>query len=352
MPELSYPDVKAAAGRIAGRTRPLAVAPVEPGWYGTGAAEVWLALEFMQHTGSFKARGAQNFLQAHREAGSLPEAGVTIASGGNAGLACAWAAQQQGVRATVFLPATAPAVKVARLRSYGAEVRLVGVEYAEALAACEEYAAASGALASHAYDHPLIAAGAGTLLTELLERLPALDTVVLSVGGGGLFAGVATAAREHGVHVVAVEPEGSRALHAALEAGGVVDVPVDSVAADALGARRASAAALAAARHDGVTSLLVPDAEITRARRALWDDRRLAVEHAAATALAALGSATYRPAEGERIAVVLCGSNTDPADLTAGQSQGRKPLVDRGPAGGGWAHDDNSDHRGQQGPRP
>ncbi|AUG80649.1 threonine dehydratase [Kitasatospora sp. MMS16-BH015] len=317
MPELSYPDVKAAAGRIAGRTRPVALAPVEAGWYGTGAAEVWLALEFMQHTGSFKARGAQNFLQAHREAGSLPEAGVTIASGGNAGLACAWAARSQGVRATVFLPANAPAVKVAKLRSYGAEVRLVGAEYAEALAACEEYAAASGALASHAYDHPLIAAGAGTLLEEIRAGLPGLDTVVLSVGGGGLFAGVATAAREHGVRVVTVEPEGSRALHAAVTAGQVVDVPVVSVAADALGARRASAAALAAARHESVRAVLVPDHEIVRARQALWDDRRLAVEHAAGTALAALGAGAYRPTAGERLAVVLCGSNTDPRDLTA-----------------------------------
>nr|WSZ98570.1 threonine/serine dehydratase [Streptomyces sp. NBC_00857] len=342
MYDLTHGDIKAATDRIAGRTRPIALAPAfDLGSgidLGTGVdstdpepAQVWLALEYLQHTGSFKARGAQNFLQAHRDAGTLPDAGVTIASGGNAGLACAWAARRQGATATVFLPRTAPPVKVARLRSYGADVRLVGTGYAEALAACEEFAAATGALASHAYDLPLIAAGAGTLMEEIHQRLPDLDTVVVAVGGGGLFAGVATAARHHGVRVVAVEPENCRALNAAIEAGHPVDTPVDSVAADSLGAPRASAMALRAAQQDGVQSVLVSDTEIVRARQSLWDDRRIAVEHAAATALAALtgptgsdgptgsapdgsgprGSGPYRPGPGEKICVVLCGANTD-----------------------------------------
>ncbi|MCF3101851.1 serine/threonine dehydratase [Streptomyces roseoverticillatus] len=309
MHDLTYGDVEKAAARIAGRTRPVAVTPAGPG-------RAWLALEFMQHTGSFKARGAWNFLAAHREAGTLPPAGVTIASGGNAGLACAWAARQQGLPATVFLPGNAPQVKVDRLRGYGADVRLAGTEYAEALAACEEFARTTGALASHAYDHPLIAAGAGTLLDEIRAAVPGLDTVVVAVGGGGLFAGVAAAARHHGIRTVAVEPAGSRALHAALEAGHVVDVTVDSVAADALGARRVSETALAAARHADVTSLLVPDEAVTAARQALWDERRIAVEPAGATALAALTpGGPYVPAEDETVTVVLCGANTDPADL-------------------------------------
>jgi threonine dehydratase len=315
---LTYADVVAAAERVAGRVRPVAVARTGADDVGVAGADVRLALELMQHTGSFKARGAQNFLQAHREAGTLPEAGVTIASGGNAGLACAWAARQQGVRATVFLPAAAPEVKVSRLRRLGADVRLVGSEYAEALAACGEFAAASGALASHAYDHPLVAAGAGTLFEEILGQVPGLDTVVVAVGGGGLFAGVATAARHHGVRTVAVEPEGCRALNASLEAGRVVDVPVDSVAADSLGARRTSEMALEAAQHDDVTSVLVPDAAIVAGRQLLWDERRLAVEHGAATALAALTAGTYRPTAGERVCVVLCGANTDVAELAPG----------------------------------
>ncbi|MEU7161616.1 threonine/serine dehydratase [Streptomyces chrestomyceticus] len=313
MSSISYDDVQAAAGRIAGDVRPVTVAPVDPG--GFGAGEGWLAYEFTQHTGSFKARGAANFIAAHREGGTLPEAGVVIASGGNAGLACAWAAGRHGVRATVFLPETAPPVKVARLRLLGADVRQVGTEYAAALEASREHAVRSGALEAHAYDHPLIAAGAGTLLEEIRAALPGLDTVVVAVGGGGLFSGVAAAAHHHGVQVVAVEPENCRALNAAIEAGRVVDVPVDSVAADSLGARRASRMALDWALRAEAVSLLVPDEAIVAARRSLWDDRRLAVEHGTAAALAALRSGAYRPAPGERVCVVVCGANTDPSDL-------------------------------------
>ena len=141
MAQLTYRDIEHAAKRISGHVRPVAVTPAQPTTTADGASyELFFALEFMQHTGSFKARGAQNFLQAHLEAGSLLDAGVTIASGGNAGLACAWAAGEQKVPATVFLPETAPAVKVNRLRGFGARVELVGQEYAEEIgrASCRE----------------------------------------------------------------------------------------------------------------------------------------------------------------------------------------------------------------------
>ncbi|MFE2735467.1 threonine/serine dehydratase [Streptomyces sp. NPDC059349] len=317
---IAFNDVRAAADRIAGHTRPLVVAPLgDRAFDGAfGEAEGWLALEFMQHTGSFKARGAYNFVRSHIEAGLMPDAGVVIASGGNAGLACAWAAARHSVQATVFVPEAAPAVKVDRLRRLGATVRQVGSEYAEALAASQKYAAESGALESHAYDHPLIAAGAGTVMEELVQALPGVDTVLVAVGGGGLFTGIAASAREHGVRVVAVEPEHCCALHSALQAGAVVDVPVDSVAADSLGARRTSEMALEWAGKDHVRSVLVTDEAIVSARQALWDDRRLAVEHAAATTLAAVTSGVYTPAPGERVAVILCGANTDPGDLTRG----------------------------------
>ena len=315
MHHLSYGDVKIAADRVAGGVRPVTVARADAG--AAPEYELFFALEFMQHTGSFKARGALNFLLAHREHGELPDAGVTLASGGNAGLACAWAARGLGVPATVFLPETAPQVKVDRLRSYGADVRLVGTEYAEAAAACETFAADTGASQSHAYDHPLIAAGAGTLVEEIRSQVPLVDTVVVSVGGGGLFAGVAAAAQHHGVRVVAVEPERCRALNAALEAGRVVDVDVDSVAADALGARRATPMALAAAGHRNMRSVLVADEDVVAARRGLWVRYRLAVENAAATAVAAVGGegAAYVPSAGERVVVVLCGGNADPGEL-------------------------------------
>ncbi|GAA1576172.1 threonine/serine dehydratase [Actinomadura kijaniata] len=319
---LGYADIRSAAERIRGRVRPVAVAPMEDGppSRAQGAGRTWLALEYMQHTGSFKARGAVNFLLAHGREGALPEAGVTIASGGNAGLACAWAAAALQVRATVFLPASAPAVKVARLRAYGAEVRLVEGEYADAASACAGFARESGALTSHAYDDPHVAAGAGTLLDEIRDQVPELDTVLVAVGGGGLFAGVATAARHHGIRAVAVEPEGCRALHAALEAGDVVDVPVDGVAADALGARRATRLALHAARRGDTRSVLVRDRDIVRARRTLWEERRIVTEPGGATALAALlspGDGGYAPHPDENIAIVLCGANTDPATLVA-----------------------------------
>lgn len=319
MAAIQHVDVKAASDRIAGHTRPVVLAPAASAASAASGteAEVWLALEFLQHTGSFKARGAANFAAAHREAGTLPAAGIVIASGGNAGLACAWAAARHGVRANVFVPETAPGVKVAALRAQGAVVHQVGREYAEALDASHRFAEETGALASHAYDHPLIAAGAGTLMTEIHALLPGVDTVVVAVGGGGLFAGVTAAAAHLGVRVVAVEPENCRALNAAIEAGQVVDVPVQSVASDSLGARRASPAALELARGGDVRSVLVPDDAVVAARQSLWDDRRLAVEHAAGTAMAALASGAYEPAPGERVCVVLCGANTDPSGLTA-----------------------------------
>ena len=319
MNALTYADVEAASERIAGLVRLVAVARADPSEVeaagAEGQCEVYFALEFMQHTGTFKARGAQNFIETHRAAGTLPEAGITIASGGNAGLACAWAARDQGIPATVFLPSSAPRVKIERLRGFGADVRLVGAEYAEALAACQDFAATAGALPSHAYDHPLIAAGAGTLMEEIHRQIPDLDTVVVAVGGGGLFAGVATAAQHYGIRTIAVEPENCRAL----EAGLPVDVAVDSVAADSLGARRVSRMALRAAQHDMSRSVLVPDSGIVRARQSLWDNHRLAVEHGAGTALAGLLSpGGYRPADGEKVCVVLCGANTDPSDLVQG----------------------------------
>lgn len=316
---LTYAEIEAAVQRIGDGTRQVAVTTADPGLVRAEDGKdckVFLALEFMQHTGTFKARGALNFIRAQHDAGSLPDAGITIASGGNAGLACAWAAGQHGTPATVFVPEKAPLVKVRRLERYGADVRLVGTEYAEALAACQEFAAATGALMSHAYDHPLIAAGAGTLLPEIREQIPDLDVVVVAVGGGGLFAGVATAAQHFGITTIAVEPENCRALNAALEADRVVDVTVDSIASDSLGARRTSKMALHAAQHPSVRSVLVADTEIAATRRALWDHRRVAVEYGASTALAGLlGPTGYRPASAEKICVVLCGANTDPSDL-------------------------------------
>lgn len=308
MAELGLTQVAEAAARLAGRIRRVPVSRLNP--------DTLLVHEYLQHTGSFKARGALNLISMHQAVGTLPATGVCIASGGNAGLACAWAAGAAGITATVFVPTTVPAVKLARLRGYGAEVRLTGQEYADAAAACQEYAEQSGTLLSHAYDNPLIAAGAGTCAAELLEQAD-VDTILVAVGGGGLLAGTIAATAAAGTRVVAVEPTNCRALNAALAAGGPVDVRPDSVAADSLGARRVSDLAYRLADQPRVRSVLVDDREIVAARAMLWRDWRIAVEHGGATALAGLLAGSYRPEAAERVAIVLCGANTDPADLAS-----------------------------------
>jgi threonine dehydratase len=313
-------DIDRAVLRIRGRVRRTPLQLVDPGdaWLPGGGA---LKLELLQHTGTFKPRGAFNRILAARESGELdPDVGIVVASGGNAGLANAYAAAQVGVPATVFVPTIASPVKVRRLREYGATVVARGSEYAEAYDAAVEHVAESGAVLCHAYDQPEICAGAGTLGVELLEQLAEtgreVDTVLVAVGGGGLMAGVATAL-EGVAAVVGVEPFTAPTLHDALAAGEPVDVAVSGVAADSLGARRLGSIAWETARRTGVRSVLVEDAEITDARRQVWERYRLVLETGAAAPVAALLSGRFRPAEGERVAVVLCGANTDPSDLTA-----------------------------------
>lgn len=305
-------DVEAARERIAGRVRRTPLLDVGDAFGGTG----WFKLELLQHTGTFKARGAFNRILGAAEDGSLDlSVGIVVASGGNAGLANAFAARELGVPATVFVPETAPPVKVDLLRTYGAEVVLRGSEYAAAHDAAIAHARTTGAVYCHAYDQPATAAGAGTLGLEVLEDLHgAVDTVVVAVGGGGLMAGVA-AATEGQARVVGVEPMTIPTLHTALAEGGPTDVSVSGVAADSLGARRLGDIAHAVAVRTGVQSVLVSDDDIVAARRLLWDHYRLVVEHGAAAALAALTSGAYVPSPDERLVVVLCGANTDPATL-------------------------------------
>ncbi|MEV7097804.1 threonine/serine dehydratase [Amycolatopsis sp. NPDC051045] len=302
---ISTADVERAAARIEGRIRRTPVFAADDG--------VWFKLEQVQHTGSFKARGAFNRILA---AGELSAAGVVAASGGNAGLAVAYAAREFGLPARVYVPATAPAVKVAKLRQLGAAVDLVGEKYADAYDAAVKHAADAGALFCHAYDQPDICAGQGTLGLELLDQADEPDTILVAVGGGGLLAGVA-AATEGRARVVGVEPRTIPTLNAALAAGAPVSVEVSGVATDSLGATRLGDIAFAVATRTNAGSVLVDDAAIVRARAILWDRYRLAVEPGGATAFAALLSGAYRPAPGERVAVVLCGANTDPATLTS-----------------------------------
>ena len=304
---VSLDEVRAAAERIAGRVRRTPVIEMAPG--------LTFKLELLQHTGSFKPRGAFNRLLTAKESGELSGQGIVAASGGNAGLAAAYAARELGVPARIFVPETTPIAKLSKLRTLEADVVQVGSEYAEAYQAAVQARDDSGALLVHAYDQPEVVAGQGTVGLELLEQVSGFDTVLIAVGGGGLIAGIATAIGGN-AQVIGVEPVLAPTLHRALEAGRPVDGSVGGVAADSLGARRLGKLAFAAVRQHGVRSLLVDDEPIVAARNELWHDHHLAVEHGAAAAYAALTSGAYRPAAGERVVVVICGANTDPATLT------------------------------------
>ena len=296
-------DIAAAADRLAGHVRRTPVVELAPG--------LWLKLELLQHTGSFKPRGMFNRVLAS----DVPGAGLTVASGGNAGLAVAFVGRKLGHPVEVFVPGATPAVKVDRLRDYGAHVTKVGVDYAEALVASEAHAAASGALFVHAYDQPEVVAGQGTLGRELSEQVPGADTVLVSVGGGGLIGGIA-AWYAGAVRVVGVEPFGCPTLHEARAVGEPVDVKTEGVARDSLGARRLGSIAWehAAAAHIS-DALLVDDDAIVDARRWLWQEARLATEPGTAAAVAALRTGAYKPERSETVVVVICGANADPSDL-------------------------------------
>lgn len=311
---ISQRDIQVAAVRTRGRIRTTPLVEVDHNTF-VPAARVWLKLEQLQPTGSFKVRGVYNRILTAAEKGQLSEVGVVTASGGNAGLAVAYAAAQNETPARVYVPSAAPDVKVAKMRKLGADVVKVGSKYADAFQAAAEHAANSGALLCHAYDQPEICAGHGTLGLELLRQTDGeLDTIMLAVGGGGLMAGVA-AATDSLVRVIGVEPQTAPTFNAALAAGKPVDVEVSGIAVDSLGATRLGSIAYSVAVHADARSLLVRDSDIVAARKLLWDDYRLAVEHGAATAFAALLAGSYRPRSGERIAVVLCGGNTDLSDL-------------------------------------
>ncbi|WP_327634793.1 threonine/serine dehydratase [Kribbella sp. NBC_00482] len=303
---VSLDDVKQAAERIAGRVRRTPVIEVAPG--------LTFKLELLQHTGSFKPRGAFNRLLSAKDSGELTGQGIVAASGGNHGLAAAYAARELGVPARIFVPETTPAAKLGKLRTLDADIVQVGSEYAEAYQAALAAQDESGALLVHAYDQPEVVAGQGTVGLELLEQAGMFDTVLVAVGGGGLIAGIATAIGDN-AQVVSVEPALAPTLQRALEVGEPTDGAVGGVAADSLGARRIGSLAFEAAQRYGVRTVLVDDEAIVAGRNELWRQYHLATEHGGATAYAALLSGAYRPAAGERVAVVVCGANTDPATL-------------------------------------
>jgi threonine dehydratase len=308
-PTISPDDVEAAAARIKGHIRETPVIRPGAGAFGVNG-DLVLKLELLQHTGSFKPRGAFNRILAN----DVPAAGVIAASGGNHAAAVAHAATALGLHAEIHVPEAAPAIKLERLAQYPVDVRRTGALYDDAQAESNRRAAETGALVCHPYDLPEVLAGQATLARELEAQAPEVDTVLVAVGGGGLVGGVASWYRGR-VRVVAVEPETSRSLGAALDAGEPVDVQVAGIAADALGTRRVGSWPFAAAQAWVDRAVTVSDEDIVDAQRALWRELRLVVEPGGAAAFAALRARAYTPADGERVAVLVCGANTDPATV-------------------------------------
>jgi threonine dehydratase len=299
-------EIQDAGRRIAMHVRRTPVIALEDKAFGIDA-KIFFKLECLQHTGSFKPRGAFNCILSS----NVPSSGVIAASGGNHGAAVAYAAQKLGHRAEIFVPIITPAPKVERLKQHGAAINITGKDYAEALAASRERASETGSVSIHAYDDRRVLAGQGTLGMELEEQIRSLDSVLIAVGGGGLIGGVAAWYQER-VRVISVEPERAPTLHHALAAGKVVDVETGGVAADSLAARRAGELMFPIAQKFVSQALLVTDDQIIAAQKTLWQELRLIAEPGGATAFAALLSGVYKPrSAGERVGVVLCGSNAD-----------------------------------------
>ena len=264
-----------------------------------------LKLELLQHTGSFKPRGAFTNLLTRE----IPAAGVVAASGGNHGVAVAYAAMKLKKPARIFIPTVASPSKIERIRSYGADLVITGDRYNDALLASDEWRAESGALPIHAYDQWETLAGQGTLGLEFEEQSPGLDTLLVAIGGGGLIGGVACW-YEGRVKIIGVEPEAAPTLTRALAAGKPVDAEAGGVAADSLAPKRVGELMFPLAQKYAASVALVTDEAIQQAQAVLWNVLRIATEPGGAAAFAALLSGRYQPAKGERVGVVMCGGNT------------------------------------------
>ena len=273
--------------------------------FGTASNPVALKLECLQHSGSFKVRGAFANLLTR----PIPPSGVVAASGGNHGAAVAYAAMRLGVPATIFLPSVTSPSKIERIRNYGANLVISGERYADALAASEQFVARKGGLAIHAFDQIETLLGQGTLGCEIEADLPDVDTLLVAVGGGGLIGGIAAWFRGR-IRIIAVEPEGAPTLYCALAAGEPVDAQAEGIAADSLAPKRVGGIVFPIAQAFVERSILITDEDIRAAQLALWDKARVVAEPGGAAAFGALLSGKYVPTPDERVAVLICGANT------------------------------------------
>ena len=278
--------------------------------FGLDPLPLVLKLELLQHTGSFKTRGAFSNLLTR----AVPAAGVVAASGGNHGVAVAYAAKQTGKAARIFVPTVSSPAKMDRIRSYGAELGVGGERYNDALIASQEWATESGAMAVHAYDQMETLWGAGSVGLEFEEQAPGIDTLLVACGGGGLIGGIAGWCQGR-TRVVGVEPEKAPTLYRALEAGRPVDAEAGGIAADSLAPKRVGELMFPLAQRWVDRVVLVSDEAIVEAQKALWSTLRVVAEPGGAAAFAALMSGAYRVAAGERVGVLVCGANTTAVDL-------------------------------------
>jgi threonine dehydratase len=296
---------------IAPRLRETPVIEVAGGDFGLGDCRLCFKLEHLQYTGSFKVRGAFANLSLR----DIPSAGVVAASGGNHGVAVAYAARALGIPATIFLPRVAAPAKVQKIRECGAELVIVSDRYADALLASEAHAAHTGALQVHAYDQVETVLGQGTVGLELERQAPEIDTLLVAVGGGGLIAGIGSW-YEGSIDVIGVEPDAAPTLTAARRAGRPVDAEAGGIAADSLAPKRVGEITFPIAERYVRDVLLVTDDAIRGAQQALWATLRIVVEPGGAAAFAALLSARLRPRAGQRIGILLCGANTNAVDFS------------------------------------
>jgi threonine dehydratase len=281
------------------------VVDVDAADFGLDSMPLVLKLELTQHTGSFKTRGAFSNLLTR----AVPAAGVVAASGGNHGVAVAYAAHQSGKAARIFVPTVSSPAKMDRIRSYGAELVVGGERYNDALIASEEYASQSGAMTVHAYDQMETLWGAGSVGLEFEGQAPGIDTLLVACGGGGLIGGIAGWYQGR-IRIIGVEPEKAPTLYRALAAGRPVDTEAGGIAADSLAPKRVGELMFPLAHRWVERVVLVSDEAIVAAQRALWSTMRVVAEPGGAAAFTALLSGAYRPAADERVGVLVCGANT------------------------------------------
>jgi len=309
---LSPPRIQQALERLRGHVRRTPVLEVDGADVGLAGVQLVFKLEFLQHAGSFKVRGAFTHLLTR----AIPAAGVVAASGGNHGLAVAFAAMRTGTPASIFVPGVCAPVKMEQIRACGAALHVVGDRYADALAASQQWQRDSGALAVHAFDEPETLLGQSTVALEFEQQAPALDAVLVAVGGGGLIGGMAAWYRGR-TQLIGVEPEAAPTLTRALAAGRPVDAPAGGVAADSLAPKQVGALMFPLAQAHLERTVLVSDEAIVRAQHTLWRALRVVVEPGGAAAFAALESGAYPVQAGRRIGVLLCGANSDAVRFAA-----------------------------------